>query len=316
MENIPLEPEEEEKEEFLPAPDESSYSPQKKIPEKRLGSFLGKLFPEATARHLILYLLTFLSTYLIGGFWYSICLMSILTAHEMGHYLTSVRYGVHATPPFFIPFPLPPFGTIGAIIKMKSPMKNRQVLFDIGLTGPIYGLVLSVLFIAIGLKLSRIVNVEQLSNPGFLVLGDSILFNAIQYVVLGPMPEGKDIVLHPVAFAGWVGLFITALNLLPIGQLDGGHVVYAVFGKKRAEKIFKLAVAGMTVIILFLNPGWFLLVALILLFGFKHPPPLDDRTPLDKNRKIIGILTMVIFILSFTPVPFPVEIRRLQESLF
>jgi len=242
--------------------------------------------------------------------------MSILTAHEMGHYLTSVKYGVQATPPFFIPFPVPPFGTIGAIIKMKSPMKNRKVLFDIGITGPICGLALSIPLIAIGLKLSRIVNVNQLSNPGFLVLGDSILFNVIQYVVLGPMPAGKDVVLHPMAFAGWVGLFITALNLLPIGQLDGGHVVYAVFGKKRAEKIFKLAVAGMAVIILFFNPGWFLLVALILLFGFKHPPPLDDHTPLDKNRRIIGIITIIIFILSFTPVPFPVEIRQLRESLF
>jgi membrane-associated protease RseP (regulator of RpoE activity) len=313
MENIPLEPADEEKEEFLPAPDEGLSFSQKKTPGGRLRSRLSKLFPEATTRHLVLYLLTVLSTYRVGGFWYSVCLMSILTAHEMGHYLTSVKYGVQATPPFFIPFPVPPFGTIGAIIKMKSPMKNRRVLFDIGITGPMYGLALSIPVIAIGLKLSRIVDVEQLSDPGFLVLGDSILFSAIQYVVLGPLPEGKDIVLHPVAFAGWLGLFITALNLLPIGQLDGGHVVYAVFGKK---KIFKFAVAGMAVIILFLNPGWFLLVALILLFGFKHPPPLDDHTPLDQNRKIIGILTMIIFILSFTPVPFPEEIRRLQESLF
>lgn len=316
MENIPLEPADEEKEEFLPAPDKGLSFPQKKTSGGRLRSRLNKLFPEATTRHLVLYILTFLSTYLIGGGWYSICLMSILTAHEMGHYLTSVKYGVQATPPFFIPFPVPPFGTIGAIIKMKSPMKNRRVLFDIGITGPICGLVLSIPIIAIGLKLSRMVDVNQLSKPGFLVLGDSILFNIIQYVVWGPVPEGKDLVLHPMAFAGWVGLFITALNLLPIGQLDGGHVVYAVFGKKRAEKIFKLTIAGMAVIILFLNPGWFLLVALILLFGFKHPPPLDDHTPLDKNRKIIGILTMIIFILSFTPVPFPVEIRRLRESLF
>ena len=263
-----------------------------------------------------MFILTLLTTYLVGGFWYSVCLMSILTAHEMGHYLTSVKYGVQATPPFFIPFPLPPFGTFGAVIKMKSPMRNRKVLFDIGFLGPLFGLVFSVPVIAVGLKLSKIVDVGQLNSPNFMSLGDSFLFSAIQYLVLGPIPEGKDVLLHPVAFAGWVGLFVTALNLLPIGQLDGGHVVYAVFGKERAEKIFKLVVAAMAVIILFLNPGWLLLMVLILLFGFKHPPPLDDKTPLDDTRKIIGILTLVFFVLSFTPVPFPDEILRFQKGLF
>ena len=284
-------------------------------PERSSGSFLRVLFPEATARHVVLFLLTCLSTYLVGGFWYSICLMTILTAHEMGHYLTSIKYGINATPPFFIPFPLPPFGTLGAVIKMKTPMRDRRVLFDIGFMGPMYGFALCIPVIVVGLKLSRIIDMDPNSSQ-LLTLGDSLLFRAIQYLVLGPVPEGKDVLLHPVAFAGWVGLFITALNLLPIGQLDGGHVVYAVFGKEKAEKIFKLVVAGMTGIILFLNPGWFLLIALILLFGFKHPPPLDDQTPLDDTRKIIGLLTLVVFVLSFTPVPFPVELHRLRASLF
>ncbi len=297
-----------------PPPASAEYCPPSG--EEISKSFIRRLFPEATALHLIFFVLTCFSTYLVGGFWYSVCLMSILTAHEMGHYLTSMKYGVSATPPFFIPFPLPPFGTFGAIIKMKSPMRNRQVLFDIGFTGPLYGLLVSIPVIFVGLKLSEVIDVGSLAKPEFLALGDSLLFSGIQYLVLGPIPEGKDVLLHPVAFAGWVGLFVTALNLLPMGQLDGGHVVYSVFGKKRAETIFNLVVAGMTVIILFINPGWFLLLALILLFGFKHPPPLDDQTPLDRNRKIIGVLTLVVFILSFTPVPFPVEIQQLKESLF
>ncbi len=305
---------EEEKNGPPPASAEYSRTPSEEI--KTSTSLIRRLFPEATARHLIFFVLTCLSTYFVGGFWYSVCLMSILTAHEMGHYLTSIKYDISATPPFFIPFPLPPFGTFGAIIKMKSPMRNRQVLFDIGFTGPLYGLLVSIPVIAVGLKLSRIVDVGNLAKPEFLALGDSLLFSGIQYLVLGPIPEGKDVLLHPVAFAGWVGLFVTALNLLPMGQLDGGHVVYAVFGKRKAETIFNLVVAVMTVIILFINPGWFLLLALILLFGFKHPPPLDDQTPLDSTRKIIGVLTLVVFILSFTPVPFPVEIHRLKESLF
>ena len=316
MENDYLELAEKDSEGPQQPPVDNSSHPTARAPESKSVSFLRALFPEATARHVLFFVLTFLSTYLVGGFWYSICLMSILTAHEMGHYLTSVKYGVQATPPFFIPFPLPPFGTLGAVIKMKSSMRNRQVLFDIGLLGPLFGLVLSIPIIVAGLKLSHIVDVGRLNNPNFLTLGDSFLFSGIQYLVLGPIPAGKDVVLHPIAFAGWVGLFVTALNLLPVGQLDGGHVVYAVFGKDRAEKVFNFTMVGMAIIILFFNPGWLLLVVLILLFGFKHPPPLDDTTPLDNTRKIIGIITLVVFVLSFTPVPFPGEILKLKESLF
>ncbi len=252
--------------------------------------------------NILLFVLTIFSTYLIGGGWYSLALISILLGHEMGHFIMSRRHGVPATLPYFLPVPLPPFGTFGAIIKMRGRMSSRKALFDIGVAGPLMGLLFTLPVIVIGLLLSEPILLSQ-TQDNFIRLGDSLLFALVQKVVVGGMPEGQDLCLHPIAYAGWVGLFVTALNLLPVGQLDGGHIAYALLGKK-SKFIFSLTIMLWMGISFFFYVGWTLMIVLVLLFGFRHPPPLDDLTPLDSKRKILGGIVFTLFVLSFTPVPF------------
>ncbi len=253
--------------------------------------------------HILLFLLTLLSTFFIGGFWYSLSIMVILLAHEMGHFFMGLRYGVRVSLPFFIPFPVPPFGTLGAIIRMKSFMGHRRALFDIGVAGPMMGLLFTLPAIVIGLKMSQIVGPEVGRAHGS-TLGVPILFTMIQKVVLGNIPDNKDVLLHPIGYAGWVGLFVTALNLLPVGQLDGGHIMYSLLGP-RSSVVFKIVIGILAIICIAYNPQWTLLVILLLFFGFRHPPTLNDHYPLDWKRKVIGIGMVVLFFLSFTPAPFP-----------
>ncbi len=263
--------------------------------------------------HLILFVLTILSTIVIGGPIYSIAVMTILLTHEMGHYLASRRYGVPSSLPYFIPLPLPPFGTLGAVIRSKGIIPHRKALFDIGAWGPLFGLSLAVPAVVVGLLLSEVVDASQLPAES-LVLGNSPLFSLLQRVTLGGLPPQTDVVLHPIAYAGWVGLFITALNLLPAGQLDGGHIIYSIFGR-RSTFIFRLTLGGISLICLIYNVGWLLLVLFLLLIGFKHPPPLDDHTPLDRHRKLTGALAFLIFFTSFTPIPFPAFAMGIQDIL-
>ena len=263
--------------------------------------------------NILLFALTVLSTYLIGGGWYALSLISILLAHEMGHFLMSRRHGVPATLPYFLPVPLPPFGTFGAVIKMKGRMRSRKALFDIGMAGPLMGLLVTIPAIVIGLLLSEPVPLAR-TQDNLIHLGDSLLFVLVQKAILGDLPEGYDLVLHSVAYAGWVGLFVTALNLLPVGQLDGGHIAYALFGRK-SKIIFGLTIMLWMGISLFFYVGWTLMIILVLLFGFRHPPPLDDVTPLDLKRKILGGVVFSLFILSFTPVPFTQAPGGLRDIL-
>ena len=261
--------------------------------------------------HVILFILTVVSTWLTGGAGYSIAIMLILLGHEMGHYFMSRRYGIRATLPFFLPFPLSPFGTLGAVIRMESAVSSRKALFDTGVAGPLTSLLLSIPAIVIGLKLSEVTPVSQLKE-GTLRLADPLLFSFIQRLVIGEVPENYDVILHPIGYAGWVGLFVTALNLLPIGQLDGGHIAYALFGK-RSRGIFIITVSVMAFITIFYNPGWFLLLVLIILFGFRHPAPLDDVTPVDGRRKLLGGIAFLAFFVSFTPAPFPEFVEELKQ---
>ncbi len=258
--------------------------------------------------HLILFILTILSTYFvglgdgpIGALWYSSGIMTILLTHEMGHYFMAKKHGISATLPYFIPFPLSIFGTMGAVIKMEKHVPNRRTLFDIGVTGPLAGMAMIIPAIFIGIKLSRVVEISSLGE-GSITLGDSLLFSFLIRLSIGPLPPGQDIVLHPLAFAGWVGLLVTAINLLPIGQLDGGHIIYALF-RKRSRIISTLFHWIFLFICLFYFFGWFLLVLLLAIIR-KHPPTLNDTLPLDRKRKVIGILTLILFFLAFTPVPF------------
>lgn len=252
--------------------------------------------------HIILFLLTIASTYFVGGLSYSLSIISILLAHEMGHYFMSKKYGIPATLPYFIPFPLSPFGTFGAIIKMKGVIVNKKALFDIGVAGPISGFLVAVPFIILGIKLSDIQSIS--GSASFIELGDPLLFKIIQQLIVGKIPPGYDLVLHPFAYAGWVGLFVTALNLLPVGQLDGGHIIYAVFGNK-SRWVFFGTIAILAIISIFYNPGWVMLVIILLIFGMRHPQPLDMETEIGSKRKYIALVILIIFALSFTPAPFP-----------
>jgi membrane-associated protease RseP (regulator of RpoE activity) len=194
---------------------------------------------------------------------------------------------------------------------MESTVSSRKALFDTGIAGPLTSLLLSIPAIIIGLKLSKVVPVSHIKE-GVLRLADPLLFSFIQRLVLGEISENYEIYLHPIGFAGWVGLFVTSLNLLPIGQLDGGHIAYGLFGRG-SRAIFLIAIAVMAFITVFYNPGWFLLLILIILFGFRHPPPMDDITPLDWKRKLLGGFVFLAFLLSFTPAPFPEYVEELKQ---
>jgi membrane-associated protease RseP (regulator of RpoE activity) len=250
----------------------------------------------------ILFLLTVASTYLVGGVSYSVSIIAILLAHEMGHYFMSKRYGIPATLPYFIPFPFSPFGTFGAIIKMKGIIINKKALFDIGVAGPLSGFLVSLPFIILGIKLSKVQLIT--GDMSYLQLGDPLIFKILQKSIVGDIPQGYDLVLHPFGYAGWVGLFVTALNLLPVGQLDGGHVIYAVFGEK-SKWVFVAAILLLAILAIFYNPGWLTLVIILLIFGMRHPEPFDMETELDGKRKFIAFIILIIFVLSFTPSPFP-----------
>ena len=267
--------------------------------------------------HIILFSLTLLSTLAAGamqqginplaeplrlykGLPFSLTLMLILLAHELSHYFASISHRVKATLPYFIPAPSI-IGTFGAFIKMKSPIFTRRALVDIGASGPIVGFLISVVAVSVGLALSEVV--MEAEAVGGLRLGESILFSLLAKVMLEVPPEGAAIVLHPVAFAGWIGLFVTSLNLLPIGQLDGGHISYALLGGFHRTLsmvlVFVLAVLGV-----FAWVGWAVWAGLMLVLGVTHPPVMYWETPLDKTRRVSGWACLVILILTFTPVPF------------
>jgi membrane-associated protease RseP (regulator of RpoE activity) len=267
--------------------------------------------------HLVLFILTIFSTLIVGamqtgtdllkepgkiymGIPFSLTLMLILLSHELSHYFTSRRHGVKATLPYFIPAPTI-IGTFGAFIRMKSPIVTRRALIDIGASGPVAGFIISLIAAVIGLYLSEFVPVSR--TDGALNLGDSILFSFLSRIILGATPSGSDILLNPVAFAGWIGFFVTSINLIPVGQLDGGHIAYALIGEKHIHLSMSL-ILMMILLGLFSWEGWFVWAALLLILGLRHPPVLYWEVPLDRRRRGIGWLSLVIFILTFIPVPF------------
>jgi len=238
-----------------------------------------------------------------AGFPFSVTLMSILLVHELGHYFLSKVHRVRATLPYFIPAPPILIGTFGAFIRMKSPPSTRRALFDVGAAGPWAGLMVAIPAVIIGLHLSEVRPLAL--NEGGLVLGDSILFSFLSRVVLGATPESATIMLHPIALAGWFGLFVTFLNLLPVGQLDGGHVIYALFGRwhRLVSRSFMVVIA----VLGFLGwQGWFLWIVLLVLIGVDHPPTSDAYTPLDGRRRLAAWLTVGVFVLTFMANPISV----------
>jgi len=266
--------------------------------------------------HIVLFILTLFCTLVAGalqqginpienpwliwkGIPFSFTLLMILGAHEFGHYFMSRKHNIDVTLPYFIPAPSF-IGTFGAFIKMKSPIMDRRILLDVGAAGPLAGMCVTVPVLLIGLYLSEIR--YEAVDSGFN-LGSSLFFSFMNWIVHGSLPDNANVILHPIAFSGWIGLLVTCLNLLPVGQLDGGHVAYAVIGVKQ-----RLVAKGVLVILVALGvtgwSGWLLWAGILIIMGTNHPPVIYDWIPLDKKRMIIGWVTLSIFVMTFTPAPF------------
>jgi len=230
-------------------------------------------------------------------------LLFILTTHELGHYVLSKVHGVPASLPLFIPGPPHFIGTFGAIIRIRGPILDRRALFDIGVAGPLAGFIVAVAALIVGLHLSTVV--ERTATLG-LQLGEPLLLQLLSWLVIGSIPPESDIVLHPIGFAAWFGFFVTSLNLLPIGQLDGGHVAYALWG--RHQRTMAFIFVPILIVLGFVGwPGWFLWAVMAGLFGLGHPPVMDPHAPLGRTRTIIGWIALAVFVSTFVPVPFSVH---------
>jgi membrane-associated protease RseP (regulator of RpoE activity) len=252
------------------------------------------------------------------GWPFSLSLLSILLAHELGHYFTSRRHGVPASLPYFVPLPIPDFlgnvlGTMGAVIVMKGRVTNRRVMLDIGSAGPLIGLVVAIPVLLIGLSLSQVQSLPV--DQAYSMEGNSLLYLLLKYAIFGRwLPGGgEDVFIHPVAFAGWAGLLVTSFNLIPTGQLDGGHVLYSLLGERARLLTWPiiLILAGLGLIVW---PGWFLWAGLVFLFGQRHPGPLDRITQLDTKRKILAVAVLAVFVLTFTPMPLTFVFPSVPEG--
>ncbi len=238
---------------------------------------------------------------LLKGIPFAVALLAILGAHELAHFLVARARGMSATLPYFIPIPFHPLGTFGAVIKMESPIKDRKMLFDVGIAGPLAGLVVSIIALVVGLRLSELTMVAP--GDAIMPLGTGLLVDWITDLVLGPLPDDLMVILHPIAFAGWFGIFITAMNLIPVSQLDGGHIGYAFFGKAH-RWVVTLIFLGLLLMGLFWT-GWLVWGFFIMVFGgLRHPPPLNDITPLDTKRRLLAVLSFVLLFLLGTLRPF------------
>ena len=280
--------------------------------------------PEGTMPDDFMGQLLMLAKSIFTGWPFALSLLGILLTHELGHYFMSRYHKTPATLPYFIPLPLSLLGTMGAAIIMRGTPKNKRVLFDIGVAGPIAGLIVALPVLFYGLSLSTLGTIDP--NPNGFIEGNSLMYLLAKYITFGqllpsplepqgilywlqyfftgrPIPfGGLDVFIHPVAFAGWAGILVTALNLIPLGTLDGGHVIYSLFGDK-AKKAFPYIV-GLLAVLGFFWSGWWLWAALLFWLGRVNAQPMDQITTLDPTRKMIAYAMIVVFILVLTPVPF------------
>ena len=309
-------------------------APGQHLPEEPPPDFIPPpLQPEAPfwrreprLRYIVLFLLTFVSTTFAGiqgiaapdadaswwevlfpGLGYSIPVLAILGAHEFGHYFACVYYRVNASLPYFLPFPLFMTGTLGAVIRIRQPIRTKQALFDIGIAGPIAGFIVAVPVLIVGVAMSEVVRVP--TDVVTLYFGEPLLFKFVEWCMFGTLAEGYDTVLHPVGFAAWFGLIATALNLFPIGQLDGGHISYAALGARTSTRL-TIGMAVCLVGLTFISLSWILwtvlIIAMILVLGPSHPRVYDEHVPLDRTRRLLAGVALVIFILCFTPAPIDI----------
>jgi membrane-associated protease RseP (regulator of RpoE activity) len=271
-------------------------------------------FRHGYGRPILLFLLTVLTTSGLLAPWgsgllsptYAFGILLILGAHEFGHYFACRWHNVDCTLPFFIPAPIPMTGTLGAVIRIREPFPSRKALFDIGVAGPLAGFITLLPFLVIGISLSTVdvVPTGDLS----VSLGEPYLFKWLARMIHGPLVEGTDIFIHPLGYAAWFGMLATALNLLPFGQLDGGHIAYAVLGSR--ARYLSIASLVLVVALAFVGESWIvmavMLTAMAWFMGFRHPAPIDDTTPLTAGRVFVALLALGILIGCFTPEPISV----------
>jgi membrane-associated protease RseP (regulator of RpoE activity) len=307
----------------------------------------SKGMPEGWPKHLLLFLATLFSVFLIGalnvvplpenvdelglllhglrnihhGWSFAVPLLGILVTHEFGHYFAARYHGVPASLPYFIPLPLPPFGTMGAVIAMRGRIRSRNALLDIGAAGPLAGMVVAIPVLIIGLLQSE---VKPLVGAGMLE-GQCLLYSAVKALVVGPIPEGHDVFLTATAFAGWAGLLVTMLNLIPVGQLDGGHIAYALFGKRQnrlAMVLHALLLGVFAYNLIAFNevaPGlvWLVWFVLLLLLrrasGVNHPP--TEPGQLSPRRRWVAAGCLVLFVVLFMPTPLRQQLAWLEPAL-
>lgn len=285
-------------------------------------------------RHVLLFVLTALSVFLVGGLRILDApggghllaldyvegallvggLLSILLAHEMGHYLAAMRYGVDATLPFFIPLPIPGVslvGTLGAFIRIRSPIPTRKALFDIGVAGPLAGFLVCLPVLWLGVSQARLLPTER--TDGGIMLGEPLLFQWVTRLVHGPLPDDVTLTLGPLGLAAWFGLFVTALNLMPIGQLDGGHVTYALL-RERARRISVIG-SWVAVALVYFGPNWILWAILLRVLGRRHPSTLDDEAPVGRARVWVGLLALAVFVVCFVPDPIQFSWREFFDAV-
>ncbi|MBR4752495.1 MAG: site-2 protease family protein [Thermoguttaceae bacterium] len=268
---------------------------------------------------LFLYVSTWLTTTFVGflcygsgsfasGLLFSAPLMTILTCHELGHFLQNKRYGIDTTLPYFIPLPIPPLGTFGAIIKMKSAVPSLRALFDVGVSGPLAGLVLTLFFLVVGVANSSLVPMSTETPPeGTLVFGEPLIFQWVAKLLLGYDPSVHSLLMHPIAVAAWVGILLTTLNLFPIGQLDGGHVFYALTRKYAAICSYVLFGCAVLGVVFFRLWNWSLLLILLYFFGLRHPRTMRDEQSLGWGRTVLGWATLAFIVIGFTARPLSVQ---------
>jgi membrane-associated protease RseP (regulator of RpoE activity) len=248
---------------------------------------------------------------LVGGVAYMATILGILGCHELGHYLACRYYDVDASLPFFLPMPITITGTLGAFIRIREPISTKRMLFDIGIAGPIAGFLVAVPALFFGLSLSRIAPLPP-QFSGY-ELGEPLVFKLAAWLIWGHVPDGYSLNLHPIAFAAWFGLLATALNLFPIGQLDGGHISYAVLGRR--STFVTMAMISVAIGLSYFYASWIvwtiLMIAMLLAFGPRHPRTVDEHVPLDTARRMLALVALLMFVLCFTPAPIqPMDFIR------
>jgi membrane-associated protease RseP (regulator of RpoE activity) len=286
-------------------PEDQNPAPPRTMRAEEYRRMLEKKIRRMYPWSVLLFAAACASTWYVGGPIYATGVMGILLAHELGHYFQALRYRVPASPPMFIPMPFLMLGTMGAVIVQGAGFANRKALFDIAISGPLAGLVFAIPIAWWGLQDSTVVTIDP--SQGALILGDPLILKWMYEARHGVLAQNQEVALNPLLFAGWVGIFITALNLMPIGQLDGGHILYTLIGRKAHWVAYGIVGCTIAWMVIQQDPSFALMIGLLYAFGLKHPPSADDTAPVGVFRILLGWLVLAFVFIGFTPFPITAQ---------